>query len=170
MNNDKEKIAKDKKLPISIRTIVRMYPSNQANRLYYGGLPHIGNALWGAWSSDEVQKAAEAYENYSLSTNLLIKGLNPPASSKIRLGGGSPAKFQPFKQCLVDIESTIQNRVLSDYPLAAGDDQAKLPIISYYDLKYSKKISENNITGVGTYHLHLPFQHILYQSIKQFTS
>jgi aspartate aminotransferase len=145
VNNDKEKIAKDKKLPISIRTIVRMYPSNQANRLYYGGLPHIGNALWGAWSSDEVQKAAEAYENYSLSTNLLIKGLNPPASSKIRLGGGSPAKFQPFKQCLVDIESTIQNRVLSDYPLAAGDDQAKLPIIAYYDLKYSKKISENNI-------------------------
>ena len=139
MNNDKEKIAKDKKLPISIRAIVKMYPSNQANRLYYGGLPHIGNALWGAWSSHEVQKAAEAYENYSLATNLLIKGLSPPSSSKIRLGGGSPAKFEPFKQCLADIELTIKNRVLSDYPLAAGDDQAKLPVISYYDLKYSKK-------------------------------
>jgi aspartate aminotransferase len=145
VNNDKEKIAKNKKLPISIRTVVKMYPSNQANRLYYGGLPHIGNALWGAWSSDEVQKAAEAYENYSLSTNLLIKGLKPPASSKIRLGGGSPAKFQPFNQCLVDIESTIQDRVLSDYPLAAGDEQAKLSVIAFYDLRYSKKLNENNI-------------------------
>lgn len=123
-----------------------MYPSNQVNRLYYGGLPHIGNALWGAWSSDEIRKAAEAYENYSLSTNLLIDGFPVPAtSSKVRLGGGSPARFEPFRECLSDIRLTMEKRILSDYPLAAGDPESKVSVIDHYKSEYSRDITENNI-------------------------
>lgn len=145
MNNDKEKIIASSDLPQSIRTVVKMYPSNQINRLHYGGLPHIGNALWSSWSSDEVQKAAEAYENYSLSTNLLIKGFKPPMESKIRLGGGSPAPFQPFTDCVTGVVDILEKRKLSYYPLAAGEDDLKLPIINYFDNEYSKKINEDNI-------------------------
>lgn len=145
MNNDKEKIIKDESLPHSIRSVVRMYPSNQVNRLYYGGLPHIGNALWSAWSSDEIQKAAEAYENYSLSNNLLIKGQSPPNESKIRMGGGSPADFPSFTPCLVDIKSALENRILSSYPYAVGDYEAKIPVIDYFSTNYLKEITENNI-------------------------
>ncbi len=145
MNNDKEKIIASSDLPQSIRTVVKMYPSNQINRLHYGGLPHIGNALWSSWSSDEVQKAAEAYENYSLSTNLLIKGFKPPMESKIRLGGGSPAPFQPLTDCVTDVVDILEKRKLSYYPLAAGEDDLKLPIINYFDNEYSKKINEDNI-------------------------
>jgi len=122
-----------------------MYPSNQINRLHYGGLPHIGNALWNSWSSDEIQKAAEAYENYSLSTNLLISGFVPPEESKIRLGGGSPAPFEPLTDCVTGVVSILEKRKLSYYPLAAGEDDLKLPIINYFDNKYSRKINEDNI-------------------------
>ena len=146
MKNDKQRAIEDESLPISVRSVVRMYPSNQVNRLYYGGLPHIGNALWGAWSSDEIQKAAEAYENYSHKANLLIEGFpKPDATYKVRLGGGSPARFEPFKECLSDIQSIIGNRILSDYPFAAGDAESKISVIDYYRLHCSREINENNI-------------------------
>lgn len=145
MNNDKEKIIEDDALPQSIRSVVKIYPSNQINRLHYGGLPHIGNALWSSWSSDEIQKAADAYENYSLSTNLLISGFNPPRDTKVRLGGGSPASFESFPQCLNSLKDTLENGKFSAYPLAAGDDELKLPIIDYFEKKYSKNIVKNNI-------------------------
>lgn len=145
MHNDKQKIIKNKTLPRSIRCVVRMYPSNQVNRLYYGGLPHLGNALWGSWNSLDIQKASEAYEDYSLSTNLLIKGCKVPTGDKVRLGGGSPARFKPFNQSLIQIQETLDNRILSDYPLAAGDNTAKESIIKYFNERYSKEIQKINI-------------------------
>lgn len=145
MHNDKKEIIANSDLPQSIRTVVKMYPSSQINRLHYGGLPHIGNALWNSWSSDEIQKAAEAYENYSLSTNLLISDFVPPEESKIRLGGGSPAPFEPLTDCVTGVVDILEKRKLSYYPLAAGEDDLKLPIINYFDNKYSRKINEDNI-------------------------
>ena len=149
MHNDKQKIVKNKSFPKSIRSVVRMYPSNQINRLFYGGLPHLGNALCGSWSSSEIQEAAGAYEDYSLSAKLLIKGLKSPiikpAIKKVRLGGGSPARFKPFSRCITNIRHALKKRILSDYPLAAGDSTDKTTIISYFKKFYSLAISENNI-------------------------
>jgi len=145
MHNNKQKTIKDKTLPKSIRSVVRMYPSNQINRLFYGGLPHLGNALLGSWNSSEIQKAAKAYEDYSLSSNLLIKGFKNPTIDKVRLGGGSPARFKPFNKCLVNIKHALENRILSDYPLAAGDNADKESIIKYFKSSYSLEINENNI-------------------------
>lgn len=145
MYNDKKKIIRDNSLPDSIRSMVRMYPTNQVNRLAYGGLPHIGNALWNTWSSLDIQKAAEAYENYSLSTNLLIEGCKTPKLSKIRLGGGSPARVKPFEKSISGIKNALENKILSDYPLASGDETHKLPIIKYFKDSYSKKIQVDNI-------------------------
>lgn len=144
-HNDKKRIMRDVALPKSLRSVVRMYPSNQVNRLFYGGLPHIGNALWGSWNSYDIQKASEAYEDYSLSTNLLIDECSPPTVDKVRLGGGSPARFKPFNRCLDAIKQTLATRVLSDYPLAAGDSVAKQPIVEYFNDVCSQKINENNI-------------------------
>ncbi|MBP7541192.1 MAG: pyridoxal phosphate-dependent aminotransferase [Candidatus Pacebacteria bacterium] len=145
MYNDKKRIIKDNSLPDSIRSMVRIYPSNQVNRLAYGGLPHLGNALWDTWSSLDIQKASEAYENYSLSTNLLIKGCKPPKLSKVRLGGGSPARLKPFGNSILGIKNALENKILSDYPLASGDESHKLPIIKYFRDTYSKKIKVDNI-------------------------
>jgi aspartate aminotransferase len=145
MYYDKEKIIHNSKLPDSIRSVVRMYPSNQVNRLHYGGLPHIGNALWGTWSSDEIQKASEAYEDYSLSTNLLIKDFLKPNKDRVRLGGGSPANFPPYEKCISELKSAISEKELFVYPLAAGDESAKSPIIDYYNKSFPREINENNI-------------------------
>ncbi len=145
MQNDKQKVIKDKTLPRSIKSVVRMYPSNQVNRLSYGGLPHIGNALWGAWSSRETQEAAEAYEYYSLSLNLLIKGFKRPTVGKVRLGGGSPARFKPFELSISNMKSAMERRILSDYPLAAGDGVDKEPIIKYFNNIHSLKVKSDNI-------------------------
>jgi aspartate aminotransferase len=145
MYNNKRKTIKDKTLPKSIRSVVRMYPSNQIDRLFYGGLPHLGNALLGSWGSSEIQEAADAYEDYSLSSNLLIKGFKSPTTSKVRLGGGSPARFNPFSKCLVNIKNVLENRILSDYPLAVGDITDKKSIINYFKSSYSLEINENNI-------------------------
>lgn len=145
MKSDKKEILENNNLPQSIRSVVRMYPSNQVNRLRYGGLPHVGNALWGSWSSGEIQKASEAYEDFSLSANLLIKGFNASDKSKVRLGGGSPANFKPFEPCLVELKTVLENRTLSTYPMAAGDDLAKTSVIDFFDKNYAKNIVENNI-------------------------
>lgn len=145
MYYDKKQIIENLEIPESIRSMVKMYPSNQVNRLVYGGLPHIGNALWSSWSSDEIQKAADAYEDYSLSTNLLIKDFDAPVDSKIRLGGGSPAPFQSFSKCLDAVVEVLKKGKLSYYLLAAGDSDLKLPIIKYFKTNFLKEIAENNI-------------------------
>jgi len=145
MQSDKEKIINNNELPKSIRSIVRMYPSNQVNRQHYGGLPHIGNALWSAWNSAEVQDAADAYEFYSLSTTLLIEGFEHPTVDKVRLGGGSPARLAHFNPSVENLKKAIDDRTISDYPLAAGDKRDKKAITTNLNNFYCKKIVDNNI-------------------------
>jgi aspartate/methionine/tyrosine aminotransferase len=143
--NNKQKAIRDKNLPKSIRSVVRMYPSNQINRLFYGGLPHLGNTLLNSWKSTEIQEAAKTYEDYSLSLNLLIKGFKDPVVDKVRLGVGSPARFEPFSRCITSIKSALKNRILSDYQLAAGYSEDKVPIMKYFKISHDLEITENNI-------------------------
>ncbi len=144
-HNDKNKVINNKNLPKSVRSVARIYPSNQVNRLHYGGLPHVGNALWESWGSQEIKNSAEAYENYSLSDNLLIDGFSVPKGNKIRLGGGSPARFKPFKACIDEIQKTLKERTLSDYPMAAGDTADKKNILEYFKKYNLNNINENNV-------------------------
>ena len=143
--NNKQKIIRNKNLPKSIRSVVRMYPSNQVNRLFYGGLPHLGNTLLNSWKSNEIQEAAKVYDDYSLSTNLLIKGFKDPIMDKVRLGVGSPARFKPFNSCIKSIKQALKNRILSDYQLAAGYNEDKVSIIKYFKISHDLEISENNV-------------------------
>lgn len=143
--NNKQKIIRNKNLPKSIRSVIRMYPSNQVNRLFYGGLPHLGNTLLNSWKSTEIQEAARVYDDYSLSTNLLIKGFKDPVVDKVRLGIGSPARFNPFSSCTKSIKQALKNRILSDYQLAAGYSEDKVSIIKYFKNFHNLEISDNNI-------------------------
>ncbi len=143
--NNKQKVTRNKNLPKSIRSVVQIYPSSQVNRLLYGGLPHLGNTLLNSWKSTEIQDAAKAYDDYSLSTNLLIKGLKAPVMDKVRLGVGSPARFKPFSRCITSIKYALKNRILSDYQLAAGYSEDKVPIMKYFKVFHDLEITENNI-------------------------
>ncbi len=143
--NNKQKVIRNKNLPKSIRSVVQMYPSNQINRSLYGGLPHLGNTLLNSWKSTEIQDAAKVYDEYSLSTNLLIKGLKAPVVDKVRLGVGSPARFKPFSRCITSIKYALKNRILSDYQLAAEYSEDKVPIMKYFKVSHDLEITENNI-------------------------
>lgn len=143
--NNKQKIIRNKNIPKSIRSVVRMYPANQVNRLFYGGLPHLGNTLLNSWKSTEIQEAAKTYDDYSLSSNLLIKGFKDPVSDKVRLGVGSPARFKPYKRCIKSIKNALKSRILSDYQLAAGYNEDKLPIMEYFRNFHDLEITDNNI-------------------------
>ena len=143
--DDKQKVIRNKNLPKSIRSVARMYPSNQVNRLFYGGLPHLGNTLLSSWKSTEIQEAAKVYDNYSLSSNLLIKGFKDPEVDKVRLGVGSPARFKPFSRCIMNIKYALKNRILSDYQLAAGYSEDKASIMKYFRISYDLETVENNI-------------------------
>jgi aspartate/methionine/tyrosine aminotransferase len=143
--NNKQKVIRNKNLPKSIRSVVHIYPSNQVNRLFYGGLPHLGNTLLNSWKSVEIQEAAKVYDDYSLSTNLLIKGFKDPVVDKVRLGVGSPARFKPFARCITSINYALKNRILSDYQLAAGYSEDKVPIMKYFKFFHDLEITENNI-------------------------
>lgn len=145
MENNKQKFIRDKNLPKSIRSVVRMYPSNQINRLFYGGLPHLGNTLLNSWKSVEIQEAAKVYDEYSLSTNLLIRGFKEPTVDKVRLGVGSPARFKPFDRCLAGIKNALKDRILSDYQLAAGYSEDKKPVMRYLKVSHDLETNENNI-------------------------
>ncbi len=161
--NSKQKIIRNKNLPKSVRSVVRMYPPNQVNRLFYGGLPHLGNTLLNSWKSTAIQEAAKTYEDYSLSSNLLIKGFKDPTADKVRLGIGSPARFKPFDKCITGIEHALGNRILSDYQLAAGYSEDKGPIIKYFKVTHDLEITENNIifTHSSTQALSLVMEAIL---------
>ena len=143
--NNKQKVIRNKNLPKSIRSVARIYPSNQVNRLFYGGLPHLGNTLLKSWKSAEIQEAAKAYDVYSLSSNLLIKGFKDPAVDKVRLGAGSPARFKPFGRCITNIKHALKNRILSDYQLAAGYSEDKVSVMKYFKISHDLEIIENNI-------------------------
>ncbi|MEX0918542.1 MAG: pyridoxal phosphate-dependent aminotransferase [Candidatus Paceibacterota bacterium] len=145
MDDNKQKFVRDKNLPKSIRSVVRMYPPNQINRLFYGGLPHLGNTLLNSWKSVEIQEAAKVYDEYSLSTNLLIKGFKEPVVDKVRLGVGSPARFKSFGRCVMSIKNALKDRILSDYQLAAGYSEDKEPVMTYLKASYDLETNENNI-------------------------
>lgn len=134
-----------KKIPKSIQSVIQKYPSNQINRLHYGGLPHLGNTLLNSWKSFEIQEAAKAYDDYSLSKKLLIHGFEEPTLEKVRLGIGSPARFKPFSDCITNLKYALKSRILSDYQLAAGYTEDKEAIIKYFYKFYDLKLIENNI-------------------------
>ncbi len=145
MEKNKQDFLRDKNLPESVRSVACMYPPNQINRLFYGGLPHLGNTFLNSWKSTEIQEAANLYDQYSLSTNLLIKGFKEPTVDKVRLGFGSPARFKPFNRCVVSMKKALKDRILSDYQLAAGYKEDKEPVMTYLNYSYGLEIKENNI-------------------------
>lgn len=115
----------------SIENLVSRCEDKQIRRQHGGGLPHLGTARSGSWQSNELQETADIYEKYSLSDNLLIDGYEKPSAEKIRLGGGSPARFPSYPGAIENMVEALQTRNFSDYPMAAGDEKDKEVILEY---------------------------------------
>lgn len=111
------------------------------------GLPNLGYKGEYEPFSPEVLKIYNAFELYG-------NGLYSLENDKIRglssrsLGGGSPMKTAAFPPCKEALINTIIEDDLSEYPMAAGDEDSRKQIAKYLireGFKSNKGISENNI-------------------------
>lgn len=115
------------KMPDSLKRVLEKNP-NLEHRVK--GLPNLGENLVNGQFSPEVDKIYNAFglygnELYSLE-NDKIKNISTRS-----LGGGSPMKTTAFPPCKEAMFDVINNDDLSDYPMAAGDEEARKQILSY---------------------------------------
>ena len=131
------------KMPDSLKRIVEVNPNLNCK---VRGLPNLGENLVNGRFSPNVSKIYDAFglygnELYELE-NERIKNI-----SSRSLGGGSPMKTPGFPLCKEALINIINSDELSEYPLAAGDEESRKVILDYLIQEgfYSKRLSEDNI-------------------------
>lgn len=111
------------------------------------GLPNLGENLVDGHFSKEVSKIYDAFGLYGNDLYALenerIK--NIPSRS---LGGGSPMRTPAFPLCKEELIKIIDSDELSDYPMAAGDEESRITILEYLKqegFKSNSELSKDNI-------------------------
>ena len=94
------------------------------------GLPYLGTNLHNNGFSKEVKKIESVFRVYG---NELHELENPRIENiKTRsLGGGSPMENEAFPPCKRKLKNLINSEFLSEYPLAAGDEESRNEIVEY---------------------------------------
>lgn len=121
--------------------------NNQLLREKVRGLPNLGNRLDGSPFSEEVKKIYDAFSIYGNDLYKLendkIKNLNTRS-----LGGGSPMKTPIFPLCKERMIEAINLDDMSEYPMAAGDEESRKEIVKYLEkegFKAQYQLDEDNI-------------------------
>ena len=130
-------------MPDSLKRIIEKSP-NLEHRVR--GLPNLGENLADGQFSKEVSKIYDAFglygnELYSLE-NERIRNI-----SSRSLGGGSPMRTSAFPLCKEALINIISSDELSDYPMAAGDEESRKIILEYLKqegFKSNNGLSEDN--------------------------
>lgn len=112
------------------KSLSRVIEKNPNLASFVRGLPNLGGREDGNPFSPEVLKIYDAFglygnELYELE-NDKIKGL-----SSRSLGGGSPMRTPAFPLCKEALLDAIEQDRLSDYPMAAGDEDSRKVILDY---------------------------------------
>ena len=131
-------------LPDSLKRVIERNPSVEH---FVRGLPNLGrNAVTGDFSP-EVDKIYQAFGLYGNDLYVLENDRIKNISSR-SLGGGSPMRTPAFPPCKEALNEIINSDDLSDYPMAAGDEESR-KVISQYLIKEGFKsksgITEDNI-------------------------
>ena len=116
-----------KNMPKSIESLIKEQPILEHSKR---GLPDLGKHLISDNFSPEVKKIYDAFavygnELYQLE-NERIKNMETRS-----LGGGSPMKTSVFPPCKTEIMNYLAYNDLSEYPLAAGDEDSRTKILKY---------------------------------------
>lgn len=130
-----------------IKSLERFLEENPELRTKVRGLPNLGKRIDGEMFSPEVKRIYDAFSIYGNELYQLendrIKGLETKS-----LGGGSPMKtpiFEPCKKAMIDL---LNSDDMSEYPLAAGDEEARAAIVEYLEkegFKSPNGLTDNNI-------------------------
>ena len=118
----------ESKEPLSVK---RLLEERNELAIKHDGLPHIGSRPEAQEFYTEVKKVKEAFDLYGFSENLLSENLPSPPQEKVRLGMGSPAAFPPFPSAKKKINEALESNKIHEYPLAAGNEQARDEFIKY---------------------------------------
>lgn len=132
------------KLPKSLLRVIEKYPTLEH---FVRGLPNLGERIDGQPFSSEVLKIYDAFSLYGNDLYALenerIKGL-----SSRSLGGGSPMRTPAFPLCKESLIEMLEQDSLSDYPMAAGDEESREIILDYLiqeGFKSSNGLNPDNI-------------------------
>lgn len=128
-------------------SLERLFEKSPLLKTKIRGLPDLGASANCSSYSTEVKKIYDAFsiygnELYQLN-NDKIKGLQTRS-----LGGGSPMRAPIFPPCKERMLNVIEYDDMSEYPLAAGDEEARKEIVGYLEkegFKSPTKLSEDNI-------------------------
>ena len=94
------------------------------------GLPNLGKNNITEAFSPEVQRIYNAFELYGNELYVLENERTRNICSR-SLGGGSPMKTPMFPLCKEALEKVLIEDNLSDYPMAAGDEESREIITEY---------------------------------------
>ncbi len=111
------------------------------------GLPNLGENLVDGHFSKEVSKIYDAFGLYGNDLYALENERIKNISSR-SLGGGSPMRTPAFPLCKEALIKIIDSDELSDYPMAAGDEESRITILEYLKqegFKSNSELSKDNI-------------------------
>lgn len=131
-------------LPKSLQRVVEVNPSIEH---FVRGLPNLGKPLNSDTFSPEVDKIANVFELYGNELYALENDRIKGRSSR-SLGGGSPMRTPAFPLCKEELLKVIEQDALSDYPMAAGDEDARKVIADYLiaeGFDREEPITEDNV-------------------------
>lgn len=134
-------------MPKNIDSIKRVIEKNPVLEHRVRGLPNLGNNLVSGQFSKEVNKIYDAFGLYGNDLYALENERIRNISSR-SLGGGSPMKTAAFPLCKEALINIITSDELSEYPMAAGDEESRKIILEYLiqeGFKSSSGLSEDNI-------------------------
>ena len=130
-------------LPDSLKRVVEKCPYLEHR---VRGLPNLGENLISDHFSSEVNKIYDAFGLYGNDLYELENDRTRNMSSR-SLGGGSPMKTPAFPLCKEALINIITSDELSEYPMAAGDEESRKIVLDYLMQEgfSSNSLSEDNI-------------------------
>ncbi len=133
-----------KEIPESLQRVIKTDPSTES---FVRGLPDLGVNRVSKEFSREVNKIYNAFELYGNKLYVLEKEELKNRRSR-SLGGGSPMKTPSFPLCKEAAIELLEEDDLSDYPMAAGDEESRKAIAEYLKQEGFKRkdgITEDNV-------------------------
>ena len=116
-----------KSIPDSLKRIIERNPNLEYR---VRGLPNLGENLVNGQFSKEISKIYDAFGLYGNELYALENEKIRNISSR-SLGGGSPMRTGAFPLCKEALVNLINSDELSDYPMAAGDEESRKIILEY---------------------------------------
>ena len=127
----------------SIQKLLERYPD--LCNLNPDGLPSIGKPLSYDSFSADLLPLKNMYDIYGNSASFVVDDLPLPPAEKVRLGGGSPGNFPVFPLISEAILHKLSSHKMNEYPMAAGDEQARIDVADYMNSIGFKGVNKSNI-------------------------